>query len=352
MKTIKFILSLMLAFAVSAVFGETVETFTGVNSYAAGGVALAASFIPKPAGILSMALNVEIWHNFIIENLFANNAFLQKSVDVSGNVLDGKIVHIPNAGAPSNVQRNRTNLPAQVHRRKDVDVTYALDEFTSDPILITNAETVELSYDKVGSVLANDMANLRQNMSIWMLYNWFTGANVLKTTGSAVSPHLTGTTGDKKAVALEDIEALQAQFDEEDIPLEGRNLLMDAQMYRQFVNSLGANDHKDFSSYFNAATGVVGRLFGFDIMKRSRVATIKNDFSLLSPEDNVATSALAGAVAWQDTMVEKAVGTIKMFEDKGSPTFYGDVYSFLVRAGGRARRADGKGVYILSQDNA
>jgi hypothetical protein len=352
MKAIKFFLSLFFAFVVSAVIGESVETVTGLSSYAVGGAAFAASFIPKPAGILPMALNVEIWHNFISENLYANNAFLQKSVDVSGNVLAGKIVHIPNAGAPSNVQRNRTNLPAQVKRRKDVDVVYALDEFTSDPILITNAETVELSYDKVGSVLANDMSNLRQNMSIWMLYNWFTGANVLKTTGSAVSPHITGTTGNKKAVTLADIEALQARFDEDEIPMEGRTVLFDAQMYRQFVSSLVATEYKDFSSYFNAATGVVGRLFGFDFMKRSRVSTLKNDFTLLSPDDNVAATALAGAVAWQDTTVERAVGTISMFESKGDPTYYGDVYSFLVRAGGRARRADGKGVYILSQDNA
>jgi len=39
----------------------------------------------------------------------------------------------------------------------------------------------------------------------------------------------------------------------------------------------------------------------------------------------------------------------KMFDDKGNPQFYGDIYSFLQRAGGRSRRADGKGVLGVIQ---
>ena len=54
-----------------------------------------------------MALNKEIWQSDIVENFYPDNSFASKSVDDSVFVENHK-VHIPNAGAPSNVERNRT----------------------------------------------------------------------------------------------------------------------------------------------------------------------------------------------------------------------------------------------------
>ena len=52
---------------------------------------------------------------------------------------------------------------------------------------------------------------------------------------------------------------------------------------------------------------------------------------------------------WSDLAVSRAVGDVKMYENIGDPTYYGDIYSFLVRCGGRQRRGDGKGVLGLTQ---
>jgi len=46
------------------------------------------------------------------------------------------------------------------------------------------------------------------------------------------------------------------------------------------------------------------------------------------------------------------MGVTQMFDDQGNPQYYGDIFSFLQRAGGRTRRADGFGVVGLIQDNA
>ena len=40
------------------------------------------------------------------------------------------------------------------------------------------------------------------------------------------------------------------------------------------------------------------------------------------------------------------------FEDLGNPAYYGDIYSFLVRMGGRARRKNFEGVVVMKQANA
>ena len=105
-----------------------------------------------------MALQVEIWVKSIIEGLFANNTFAARSVDHS-EFVNEKTVHVPNAGAAPNVEKNRTVFPANVTERKDVDLIYQMDEFTVDPVRIPHAEQVELSYNKRESVTRQSRRN-------------------------------------------------------------------------------------------------------------------------------------------------------------------------------------------------
>ena len=97
-----------------------------------------------------MAIQREIWQDHIEGNLFKNNEFLLASTDAAQYVLQGKVVHIPQAGALPNIVKNRSSLPGTIVQRADTDITYSLDEYTSDPILIPYAETIELSYSKLG----------------------------------------------------------------------------------------------------------------------------------------------------------------------------------------------------------
>ena len=75
-----------------------------------------------------MALNKEIWQSDIVENFYP--------VDDSVFVENHK-VHIPNAGAPSNVERNRTQKPATTKQRADNDLEYEMDELTSKQVITT-----------------------------------------------------------------------------------------------------------------------------------------------------------------------------------------------------------------------
>ena len=86
-----------------------------------------------------MALNKQIWLNTIEENFYPNNSFAAHSVDDSAFV-SYKTVHVPNAGAPSGVEVNRTKKPASVETRTDNELTYDIDELTTNPIHIPNVE--------------------------------------------------------------------------------------------------------------------------------------------------------------------------------------------------------------------
>ena len=67
-------------------------------------------------------------------------------------------------------------------------------------------------------------------------------------------------------------------------------------------------------------------------------------------EKNAANTACAIGLFWQKNMVRRALGETKMFENTGDPTYYGDIYSFLNRMGGRKSRGDAKGVLGLIQE--
>ena len=182
-----------------------------------------------------MALNKQVWLKTIVENLFPDNSFAIKSIDDSIFV-DNKTVHIPNAGAPSNVVINRSTKPASVSQRTDNDLTYDLDELTTDPIYIPHADTVELSYDKRQSILWNDRTRLHEEAHQNLLYKWFNADKTVETQGAARAAHTSATaTGNRKKMTKETVLALMTKFNQDNVPAEGRYILLDACMYADLL---------------------------------------------------------------------------------------------------------------------
>ncbi len=298
-----------------------------------------------------MAIQVEIWENDIVAGLYKDNQFLNYAFNADTYVLQGKVVHIPNAGAPPNVQRNRATLPATAVKRTDVDITYNLDEFTTDPMLLVDAEKAELSYDKRNSLLSEAKLSLADIVAEYMLVNWSPGVSV-KTGGSPVPGHTPSFTGTRKALVADDIRKLALRFDSDNVPSTERYLMLDANMYHQLVGDLSQTQYRDFSSSLDQAKGIVGNLYGFNIMKRSLVLVYDRITQTAAKAIGAAAagSDCAAGLAWQKNSVERALGEVKFFENVGKAEYYGDIYSALVRMGGRIRRNDGKGVVALIQD--
>lgn len=348
-------LNILTTLLFSVIIGGAITATTGIAFGAATGGVLASSFIPKniTPGSLAMAVNKEIWVDYIIGNLFKNNEFLNYAIDESQYVLKGSVIHIPQAGAPSGVKRNRKKLPASVTLRSDSDITYVLDEFTTDPRLIRNADEAELSYDKLNSCMSEDMMYLRQVVAEWMLYKWRPEKHFVPTTGDAVAAHISGATGNRAAMTLADLVAAKELMDDQDIPQEGRICLLDNKMYNQLAADLKVNDNRDYSIVLDPKTGKISQLESFNLLKRSSgLISSAADGAVISPDDSKETTACGVASCWQTASVAKALGETKMFDEKDSVTYYGDLYSFLQRMGGRKRRADEKGVIGIRQANA
>lgn len=300
-----------------------------------------------------MAIQREIWQDHIEGNLFKNNEFLLASTDAGQYVLQGKVVHIPQAGAGANVEKNRTTVPATVIKRDDNDVTYSLDEYTTDPILIPGAEAMELSYNKRESVLYEYESSLRQVTADNLLQEWAPsiGGNIIRTTGTAVSAHLPSATGNRKKLLTTDLKNAQLQMNKQNVPLEDRYALLSADMLQQLTDGMDLTAYRDYSNAYDAKNGILGMLYGFKIMMRSTVLRYDNSGTpaLLELEDDAATTDNDAVLCWQVNAVERAVGQISFFEQLGHPQFYGDVYSLSVRMGGRKRRNDEKGIIAIVQ---
>jgi hypothetical protein len=364
MKT-RFIFSILF----SMLFVSVVGAVAGPLGAAAAG---AASLMPRPKNVTLMAVTPEIWTDYIVGNLFKDNEFLLQSVDESQYVIGTGVVHIPQAGAPSGVERNRKTLPATITRRKDIDVTYVLDEFTTDPRFIPNIDQAELSYDKMDSCMMEDMAYMKQFVAEAMMYNW-RPTHFLLTTGDSKSAHLG--TGNRKAICVEDFIKAKEAFNQWGVPKSGRVALISTAMMGQLVRELKANANRDYSVIYNAVTGEIDKLEGFKLKERQNTlvasavdmtqvsgktyynwTTTDNTYT---PEEYLdreagnaafATTSAEIAILWHPTMVARALGDTKMFDDMGNPQYYGDIYSFLQRAGGRKKRGDGKGVIGIIQD--
>lgn len=376
MKT-KFIFGLLWAVLLSTIGGVCIAGAVGCSAFGTSAALFGASLIGRtPAGVVKSDLIPEVWADFIVSTLFKNNDFLTYSVDESQYVNAG-VVHIPNAGAPSGVRRNRQKLPATVTRRKDVDVLYLLDEFTTDPRLITNAESVQLSYDKMDSATSEDMSYLRQFVADCMIYNW-RPQYFIKTTGKIVNTPVGK--GERKALSIADFRRAKERFNMWSVPKENRFALVETRMLGGVIAELQASENRDYSIIYDPVTGTIKKIEGFEIVERETVLylkqtdglktgigkqtdlfTLSSDSAIYTPEDiqaiededakdNWDDEATPAALFWQREMVARAVGDTQAYDDKGSPYYYGDVISFLQRCGGRRRRADGRGVLGVIMD--
>jgi hypothetical protein len=339
-------------------FGNTAGIATFLLAF---GLPLLKPFAPaswyKGAGdgLVLMAIQAEVWQNHIEGNLFKDNEFLLTATDAGQYVIQGKVVHIPQSGGLPAIEKNRSTLPATASERTDTEVSYLLDAYSTDPILIRNAEVFELSYNKRESVIGEYEAALRQRIADEILIKWAPTAPgcILRTGGDDVATHLTGTVGTRKALVTADLRAAQLKMNKQNISKYDRYALLSAEMFNQLLDSLSETQYRDFSTAMDPTTGALGMLYGFKILQRTDVVVYNETADAVNSYGALTAGTDNDAVlCWQKEAVERALGSITFFERANDPLYYGDVYSFEVRMGGRKRRNDQLGVVAIVQEEA
>ncbi|MBA7696630.1 hypothetical protein ES703_105280 [subsurface metagenome] len=246
--------------------------------------------------------------------------------------------------------RNRTTFPAPVVERADDNATYDIDEFYMGPTRIAAADKVELSYNKMQSVLYDLVQKLSEDVGNWMLYNWRATAatSQVRTSGGAADAHLSGGTGHRKKVLAADLQAASLAMREAKIPNDEWYALLDPTMHDQLLSDLKFGEFRDTIKEADLSRGFIGKLFNLNIIQRHTVLGYTN---AATPVPNAPGAANANqnaaALCWSKGMVERALGEIDFYEELKSATYFGDLYSGLIRSGGRKRRYDGVGVVAI-----
>lgn len=363
----KALFSFLIAFAIAAFFGSlTSIAHPDVNPYVATSIILGAQLsygIIKHYGFLKVSdishvqngIQQEFWVNYIIDNLFKDNSFLTKCYDESDYVLQGSVVHIPQAGAKPVVVKNRSSYPATAVRRTDTDVTYALDVYTTDPTHIPDAETKEISYDKIGSVIGEHVSSMEDAYADDMLIKWAPSASTafVKTTGAAVATSLsTGASGTRNKFVKEDLKKMQTLFNKQGVSKNERYALFPSDLLAELQDDADLKTRDGVNgNELDLKNGVVMKLYGFNIMERSDSAVYTNAATPVVKALGAATATTdcQAVFVWQKDCIAKAKGSVSFFENLKDALYYGDIYSALVKLGGRKRRANGEGVAAIVQ---
>ncbi|MBT9139166.1 MAG: hypothetical protein DDT31_01747 [Syntrophomonadaceae bacterium] len=299
-----------------------------------------------------MAIEKEIWLSVIQENLYKDNALLDKVSDESAFVVDGSVVHIPQAGAMPTVTLGTVTVPVSVTQRTDTDITYPLEVARTVPTLIQKNELAALSYDKVQSILSNHTSSLKESISEYFLQKWGpAGAGlIVRTSGTAVVAHTAAATGDRKKFTYKEILNARKIMDTQNVPKEDRYILLDPELYAQLMDDETLLK-RDFQRDVDLKNGIIGRLFGFEVMDRSSTLIYDNATVPVKKALGAASAATdnAAALCWQKQSLCKAIGNIDVFEKIDDPQFYGSIYSVESRFGGRIKRSDSKGVIAIVQ---
>jgi hypothetical protein len=112
-------------------------------------------------------------------------------------------------------------------------------------------------------------------------------------------------------------------------------------MYNQLLSSLTESQANAFLAAADAEKGIVGNLYGFGFYMRSKVAKTAAAGTLKAWTATAAATDSAAGLAWQKDCVSHAAGEHQLFEDENNPTYYADIISVLVRAGGKYVNTNG-----------
>lgn len=297
------------------------------------------------------------WIRDIEEVLFhQNNSFINYSKN-DDEFINGEYVNIPQAGSAPSVEKNRSSLPGTIAQRTDTVRQYPIDSYTTDPVNVRNFDELRTSYNKRQSVLGSHTKALVETVGTNCAQSWAisaTAGKIIRTTGGNTNTRPTGATSTRKKVLFEDIIRCAEVMTMDDVPQEGRYMLMQSNMFYQLFEETEITS-RDYVRDPALPDGVITKYMGFYIMHRPTVVVYDDTDAA---NDNGTLKAVGasysgndsfGCIAWHEDFVRKAMGGIIALEDKDRPEYYGGITSAEVAFGSIYSRTDGAGIVSLAQ---
>ena len=268
-------------------------------------------------------LNKQVWVNQLMENFYPDSSFLGHVRDFSP-LVDHDVINIAEAGLDPVVLINNTTYPIDVVQRIDVPIRIELDKFETENTLIRRPEVIEYAYDQLESVLMGHRNTLRAKTAEKAAHAFAPAQN------SALTPVIQ-VTGEnykgRRRLTIENILELKELFDNGDVPLEKRVLVL----HPAHLTDLITIDVKAFKDITDVVNGQPKKIAGFSVLQFSKpayyyldVATLKKRAfgAVIEPTD------LFCSFAFQGDEVMKADGETFMYTAENDPKERGTIVGF------------------------
>lgn len=299
------------------------------------------------------------------KELFPDNSFYANSRTEGGIGPDVENVDIPVAG---NIGKAKSGdpevLPLQVKVREDSFKSYPVEQLYTDPYLVRNEEQIVLNYNKLQDVASSLAMSINTRAGNIAATNWGAtlASNILQTTGATRATAVTGTTGNRKGIAKNDMLAVKKAFNKMNLPnLGSKSLfgLLTPEMVDDLMKIPEFVDYDKTGEFSKLINGEIGFIAGFNLLMRNNdIGSTGVMYSeAATPVKRAVDEALAAtdnaaAIFWHASMVRHAEGNAKSFIDRGKPEYLGGtLLSSVVRFGATFDRPDQKGIFTLVEDN-
>lgn len=266
-------------------------------------------------------LEKEIWINQIQENFYPDSSFLNYVKDFS-ELSEYDAINLAKAGVDPKVLINNKTYPLNTVQRIDEPIRHELDKFETENIVVRRPEVIQYAYDQLESVIAGSRNTLRAKTASKAAHAFApikdtVDTPVIATTGTAHN--------NRKMITFDDILNLKELFDNQNIPIENRYLVL----HPSHVTDLIRLDVKAFKDITDIVNGQPKRFAGFGILQFSNTPKYNIDtMEKVDFEAPATSSDVFSSFAFYKDEVMKVDGEIHMYVRENDPEARGTILGF------------------------
>ena len=266
-------------------------------------------------------LRKEVWIKQLMEKFYPDSSFLSYAKDFSA-LVENDALNLAEAGVDPDVLINNTAYPIPTVQRIDTPIRIELDKFETKNTLVRRPEVIEYAYDQLESVLMGHRNTLRATTAEKAAHAFAPDEDTLNTPIVLTSGD---TYGNRKRMTFEDILNLKERFDNNNIPLENRYLVL----HPSHLTDLIMLDVKAFKDITDIVNGEPKRFAGFGILQFSKPAYYDVDTLKKKAFGSVlGTNDVFCSFAFNGQEVMKADGEIHMYARQNDPEQRGTIVGF------------------------
>ena len=266
-------------------------------------------------------LQKEVWINQLMENFYPDSSFLNYVKDFS-ELSENDAINLAAAGIDPTVLINNTTYPIAVTQRVDTPIRIELDKFETENTLVRRPEAIEYAYDQLESVLMGHRNILRAKTAEKAAHAYAPAEDTPETPVIQTSGEIHGS---RKMLTFDDILNLKERFDNVNIPIENRYLVL----HPSHITDLIRLDVKAFKDITDIVNGQPKRFAGFGILQFSAMPLYDLTTMEKQPFDTVAGENDAFcSFAFYGDEVMKADGEVYMYIREDDPEQRGTIVGF------------------------